>query len=125
MPSTATADKPATAGGKPAKTTPYGKHPRYGDEELKELHEAIAQGTLFYASGKKVKELEKAFAAKHGAAHAIAASSCTAAIHAAMMAIGISPDEEVIVPAITDMGTILPVMWQGAVPVFAELDPAT
>jgi dTDP-4-amino-4,6-dideoxygalactose transaminase len=125
MPATATAEKAAIAGGKPAKTTPFGKHPRYGEEELKELHEAIAQGTLFYASGKKVHALEKAFAAKHGARHAVACSSGTAAIHSAMMAIGISPDDEVIVPAITDMGTILPVMWQNAVPLFADLDPGT
>src|SRR3954447_26581666 len=121
----AVSDKPAIDGGKPIKSTPYGKAARYGDEELKELHEAIAQGTLFYAAGKKVKALESAFAAKHGAKHAIACSSGTAAIHSATMAVGISPDDEVIVPAITDMGTILPVMWQGAVPVFADLDPNT
>ena len=59
-------EKPAIAGGKPAKTKPFAKLPRYGDEELAELKEAIAQGTLFYAGGKKVKALEKEFAAKHG-----------------------------------------------------------
>jgi perosamine synthetase len=118
-------DLPAIAGGKPAKSTPYAKLPRYGDEELRELHQAIAQQTLFYAGGKKVKELEKQFATLRGARHAIACSSGTAAIHAATMAFGISPGDEVIVPPITDMGTILPVMWQGAVPIFADLDPKT
>ena len=83
------ADKPAIAGGKPAKTRAYAKQPRYGEEELSELKEAIAQGTLFYAGGKKVKSLEKAFAEKHGAKFGIAASSGTAAIHAATMAAGI------------------------------------
>ena len=39
--------------------------------------------------------------------------------------LGISPGDEVIVPPITDMGSILPVLWQGAVPVFADLDPHT
>ncbi|MEA2711791.1 MAG: hypothetical protein QOF78_4392 [Phycisphaerales bacterium] len=120
-----TTDKPAIAGGKPAKTKPYAKEARYGDEEMNELKEAVAQGTLFYASGKKVKALEKAFAEKHGAKFGIASSSGTAAIHAATMAAGISPGDEVIVPPITDMGTILPVMWQGAVPIFCDLDPHT
>jgi dTDP-4-amino-4,6-dideoxygalactose transaminase len=122
---TATSDPPAIAGGKPTKSTPYTKLPRYGEEELAELREAIAQQTLFYAQGKKVHELEKQFATLRGAKHAIASSSGTAAIHAATMAVGISPDDEVIVPPITDMGTILPVMWQGAIPIFADLDPKT
>ena len=121
----ATNDKPAIAGGKPAKTNPYAKQARYGEEELAELKEAIAQGTLFYAQGKKVKTLEKEFAAKHGQKFGIGCSSGTAAIHAATMAAGVSPGDEVIVPPITDMGTILPVMWQGAVPVFCDLDPHT
>src|SRR5215469_12166577 len=106
MTPTATADPPAIAGGKPTKSTPYTKLPRYGEEELKELREAIAQQTLFYASGKKVHELEKQFSTLRGAKHAIACSSGTAAIHAATMAVGTSPDDEVIVPPITDMGTI-------------------
>src|SRR5688572_23874096 len=119
------AQKSAIAGGKPAKTKPYAKQTRYGEEELAELKEAITQGTLFYAGGKKVKSLERAFAEKHGAKFGVAASSGTAAIHAATIAAGISPGDEVIVPPITDMGTILPVMWQGAVPVFCDLDPHT
>ncbi len=120
-----TADLPAIAGGKPIKTTAYTKLPRYGEEELNELREAFSAGTLFYAQGKKVTELEKQFAAKHGAKFGIACSSGTASIHAAVMAAGISPDDEVIVSPITDMGTILPVLWQGAVPVFVDLDPQT
>lgn len=122
-PNTAATNVPAIAGGKPIKSTPYRKEKRYGEEELKELKEAIDQGTLFYAAGKKVHELEKQFAARHAAKFGIACSSGTAAIHAAVMAAGVSPGDEVIVPPITDMGTILPVMWQGGVPVFADLDP--
>jgi dTDP-4-amino-4,6-dideoxygalactose transaminase len=116
------AQTPAIAGGKPIKTTPYTKEKRYGEEELKELREALDQGTLFYASGKKCKELEKQFAARHGCNFAITCSSGTAALHAATMVAGVSPGDEVIVPPITDMGTILPVMWQGGVPIFVDLD---
>ena len=103
----------------------YRKEKRYGSAELKQLREVLDQGTLFYAQGKKVSELEAAFAKRYGTKHAIAVSSGTASIHCAMMALGISPGDEVIVPPITDMGSILPVLWQGAVPVFADLDPHT
>lgn len=120
----ATTEAAAIAGGKPAKTKPYNKVNRYGEQELKQLAEAIAQGTLFYAGGKKVSQLEKEFAKKHGCTFGVACSSGTAALHAATMAAGISPGDEVIVPPITDMGTILPVLWQGGVPVFVDLDPA-
>ena len=118
-------DLPAIAGGKPAKMAPFAKAKRYGDEELRLLREAIEQQTLFYAQGKKVKALEAAFAKMHGVKHAVACSSGTAAIHAAMIAVGVSPGDEVIVPPVTDMGSIIPVMFQGAVPVFADLDAHT
>ena len=121
----ATTDLPAIAGGTPAKHTPFQKASRYGAEELAHLEEALQQGTLFYAHGKKVAELEKQFAAKIGATHAIASSSGTAAIHIAMIALGVSPGDEVIVPPITDIGSIVPILWQGAIPVFADLDPHT
>lgn len=112
---------PAIAGGAPAKTTPYGKSKRYGDEELQELSEALNQGTLFYAHGNKVFSLEAAFAQKHGVKHAVASTSGTAAIHAALIALGISPGDEVITSPITDMGTVIPILLQGAIPVFADL----
>ena len=116
-------DVPAIAGGKPVTATPFGSENRYGADELKELSEALAQGTLFYAQGKKVKQFEAEFAAHGGFAHAVATSSGTAAIHAALIAAGVSPGDEVIVPPITDMGSVVPILYQGAVPVFADLDP--
>ena len=84
MSQTITADLPAVAGGTPARTTPYGREARYGEEELRELAEALAQGTLFYAQGQKVRQLEEAFAASCGVGYAVACSSGTAAIHAAL-----------------------------------------
>jgi dTDP-4-amino-4,6-dideoxygalactose transaminase len=118
-------DLPAVAGGKPVKTTPFGHVQRYGEPELRQLREAIDQQTLFYAGGKKVKSLESAFAKHHAAKHAIACSSGTAAIHSSLIALGVSPGDEVIVTPITDMGSIIPILFQGAVPVFADLDPHT
>lgn len=116
---------PAIAGGLPAKRTPFTRESRYGQEELIELREALEQGSLFFAHGSKVRQLEEEYAGYVGARHGIAASSGTATIHAALMAAGISPGDEVIVPPITDMGSIVPVLFQGAVPVFADLDPST
>jgi len=118
-------DLPAIAGGSPTKKTPYTRALRYNEDELRELKEALDQQTLFYAQGKKVKEMEQAFARQCGAKFAIACTSGTAAIHAAMIAAGISPGDEVIVAPITDMGSIVPILYQGAIPVFADLDPRT
>ncbi len=116
---------PAIAGGPKAKVTPYGRDTRYGADELAQLEEAIQQQTLFYSSGSKVKALEAAFSSMNGVAHTIATSSGTASIHAALMALGISPGDEVIVAPITDMGSVIPILFQGAVPIFADLDAAT
>ena len=118
-------DHPAIAGGAAAKTTPFPRPNRYGAEELRELTDALNQGTLFYAHGKKVHQFESEFAALLGFAHAVACSSGTAGIHAALIAAGISPGDEVIVPPITDMGSIVPILYQGAIPVFADLDENT
>jgi len=115
----------ALHGGPKTKTTPYGTANRYGEEELAELREALAQGTLFYAQGKKVSQFEEAFAARYGMPHCIAASSCTGAIHAAVAAVGVGPGDEVITAPITDMGTLAGILFQGGVPVFADLDPHT
>jgi dTDP-4-amino-4,6-dideoxygalactose transaminase len=108
-----------------AKTVPYGRSVRYGEEELEELRQALAQGTLFYAQGAKVHQLEETFAAMVGARHAVACTSGTAAIHTALIALSISPGDEVITSPITDMGSVIPILYQGAVPVFADLHPRT
>ncbi len=116
-------DLPAIAGGEPAKRTPFGREPRYGEAELQQLREALEQGSLFYAHGNKVKALERRFAEMNGVPYAVACSSGTAAIHAALIAAGISPGDEVITSPITDMGSLIPILYQGAVPVFADLHP--
>ncbi len=115
----------ALNGGSKAKQTPYTREKRYGAEELKELQEALEQGTLFYAHGTKVKQLEAEFAEKNGVPYAVTCTSGTAGIHAALIAVGISPNDEVITSPITDMGTLSPILYQGAVPIFADLHPHT
>src|SRR5436190_2234079 len=124
--STATmTEMPAIAGGKPAKTAPFGREKRYGEEELRELAEALEQGSLFYAHGKKVRALEEEFAVKNGVRFAVATNSGTTSIHAALIALGVGPGDEVITAPITDAGTVVPILFQGAIPVFADLEPTT
>lgn len=118
-------DKPAIAGGAPIKSEPYGSGKRYAEEELRQLKEALDQATLFYTMGNKVRSMEEKIAEITGTKHAIATSSGTASIHTAMMAAGISPDDEVIVTPVTDMGSLVPILWQQAVPVFADVNPNT
>jgi perosamine synthetase len=87
--------------------------------------EALRAGCLSRNGGTMVKRLEADFAAALGVPHAIACSSGTASVHLAMAALDLEPGDEVIVPPVTDIGSIGPVLWQNAVPVFADLDYRT
>lgn len=96
-----------------------------GEEELQQLREVIESGTLAYIYGTKVYTFEKEFAALFGVNHAFAMSSGTAALHTAMIYLNPEPGDEVIVSPITDMGSVIPILYQQAIPVFADIDPAT
>jgi len=96
-----------------------------GAEEIAYLSEAIDSGTLTSTKGSFVKRLEKEFAALYGVKCAHACSSGTAALHAAVAAIDPEPGDEIITTAITDMGALTPILYQGAIPVFADVDPHT
>jgi dTDP-4-amino-4,6-dideoxygalactose transaminase len=96
-----------------------------GDEETRLVAEAIETGTLTSTKGQFVKELERSFAERLGASQAFACSSGTSAIHAAVVAINPEPGDEIVTTPITDMGAITPILYQAAIPVFADIDPAT
>jgi perosamine synthetase len=76
-------------------------------------------------TGPKVEEFETAFAKYVGAKHAVAVSSGTAALHAAVSALQIGPGDEVIVPAMTFAATANCVVFQGGTPIFADVNPDT
>lgn len=113
----------ALHGGAKAKTTPFGTGKRFGFEEAKELMEALDQNTLFYHSGSKVKQFLNDFNEIYGVKYSVAASSGTAAIHVALGAAGVSIGDEVITSPITDQGTLIGILYQNAIPIFADLDP--
>jgi dTDP-4-amino-4,6-dideoxygalactose transaminase len=96
-----------------------------GQEELAKLAEVIASGTLNSTKGRFVKQLEQEFADKLGVKHVFACASGTAAVHTAIAALDPEPGEEIITSPITDMGALSPILYQGAIPVFAEVDPRT
>ena len=96
-----------------------------GQEELDLLAEAIGSGMLFSPKGRFVKELESKFAESLGIGHAYACTSGTAAIHIAVAAIDPEPGDEIITTSITDMGALTPILYQGAIPVFVDVDPLT
>lgn len=115
----------ALFGGPKAKKTPYGTGKRFGAAELEQLAEALEQNTLFYAHGRKVKRLCRDFSRMLDVPYAVASSSGTAAIHVALGALGVSVGDEVITSPITDMGTLVGILYQNAVPVFADVDERT
>jgi len=96
-----------------------------GAEELELLAQVIESGTLTSTKGNFVKTLEERFAQKLGVRYAYACASGSAAVHTAIAAINPNPGDEVVTTAITDMGALAPVLYQGAIPVFADVDPRT
>jgi perosamine synthetase len=96
-----------------------------GAEELALLTEVIQSGTLTSTKGAFVKSFEDEFARRLGVRKAYACASGTAAIHTAIAAIDPNPGDEIITSGITDMGALGPILYQGAVPVFADVDPET
>ena len=116
-------EKIALYGGEKTKTTPYGTGKRFGKEELALLEEALEQNTLFYWRGNMTRRFCKKFADMYGAKYCAASSSGTASIHVALGAVGVGPGDEVITSPITDMGSVIGILAQNAVPIFADLDP--
>lgn len=116
----------AIEGGTPVRSTPLPGHDRMmGQDEIDELTEVIRSGQLGRHGGTKVKALEKAFAERYGVKHAIAVSSGSAADHTAIAMIDPEPGDEIIVTPCTDFGSILGILFQNAIPVFADLDSQT
>lgn len=118
-------NKLALYGGEKAKATPYTTGRRFGKEELQQVAEALEQNSLFYWYGKKVHQFCDKFAALYGSNYCVATSSGTAAIHTALGAVGITEGDEVITSPITDMGSVIGILYQNAIPVFADVDPNT
>ena len=101
--------------------------PKIGEEEIQAVVQVMRSGMLTsgLGAGPKVTEFERNFAKFAGVKNAIAVNTGTAALHAALMAIGIKADNEVILPSFTFVATAEAVVLAGGKPVFADIDPET
>lgn len=97
--------------------------PVTGEEEWQATREPLMTGWL--TSGPKVREFEQLFAQRHQVKHALAVTSATTALHLSLVALGIQPGDEVIVPAFTWISTANVVEYCGARVVFVDIDPKT
>lgn len=115
---------PAIAGGTPVRATllPYSRQ-TVTEEDIAAVTAVLRSDWL--TTGPAVGEFERAFAAFAGTKEAVAVNSGTAALHAAMFALGIGPGDEVIVPGVTFAATANAAVFQGGVPVFADVEPGT
>jgi dTDP-4-amino-4,6-dideoxygalactose transaminase len=94
--------------------------PVLGEEEKRALCEVIDSGWL--TMGERVADFEKAFARLHGLDDAVAVNSCTAALHLSLKALDIGPGDEVMVPSLTFVATVNAVLYEGATPVFVDIE---
>lgn len=101
---------------------PYGRQLIEADD-LAAVAEALQADML--TTGPRVEAFEAAFCAATGAAHAVACSNGTAALHLAMIAAGVGPEDAVVVPAITFLATANAARFVGAEVVFADVDSET
>ncbi|MGC6487454.1 MAG: DegT/DnrJ/EryC1/StrS family aminotransferase, partial [Planctomycetota bacterium] len=93
--------------------------------EARALRAVLDAGALNSTRGTYVHRFEREFAEWLGVKHAIACANGSAAVHCALAALKLSAGDEVITTPITDMGALTPIWYEGAVPVFADVDPDT
>jgi len=98
--------------------------PELGPDAARYLLECVEEG-MISSQGRFVRQFETEFAAVCGVEHAVAVANGTCALHLALVALGIGPGDEVLVPSLTFISTANAVVHAGAVPVFADVDPET
>jgi dTDP-4-amino-4,6-dideoxygalactose transaminase len=122
--SSTTPSTPAIDGGTPVRDTLLEfSPPVLGDEEITSVVDTLRSGWL--TSGPRAAQLEERFAARVGSPHAVATSSCTAALHLALVAAGMGPGDEVITSSFTWPATTNAIVHTGARPVFVDVHPGT
>ncbi len=124
----------ALLGGKPVRREPFPPHPIIGDEEKRAVMNVLDSGRLsgflavpgeHFLGGEKVRAFEQAFADYHGVEFAVSFNSATSALHAAVVACGVEPGEEVIVSPYTFTASAACALMHHAIPVFADVEDVT
>jgi dTDP-4-amino-4,6-dideoxygalactose transaminase len=120
---TGNAGVPAILGGKPVRTDPFPRWPRFRDADEKAVLPVLRSGV--WSRAKTVSEAEKRFARLMGAKYCVATSNGTSALITAVRALGIGAGDEVITTPYTFVASIHPLLLASALPVFADIDPET
>jgi len=115
----------ALFGGQKAKTKAFPPWPVYDEGERRAVIDVLESRIWWRTPGTKTLEFEGAFAAFHGAKHAVAVTNGTAALEVLMAALGVGPGDEVIVPDFTFVATASAVLFAGALPVMVDVLPET
>ena len=97
----------------------------FGLDEIRYLTEVLQSGTLTATKGAFSPRLEAALGELLGVEHVVLCASGSGAVHTAVAALDLEPGEEVITTSVTDMGAITAILYQGGIPVFADVDPVT
>src|SRR5882762_4429612 len=124
----------ALLGGKPIRTKPFPAYKVIGEDEKSAAMRVLDSGVLSrflgvwhkdFFGGPEVQAFEREWAVISGTKHAISVNSCTSALYAAVGAVGCGPGDEVIVSPYTMIASATAAVIFNAVPVFADIDPAT
>ena len=115
----------ALHGGPQAVTATRPVHHRWGAEELARLTAMVDQPSLFYAKGPQCGALLEEFRRTYPLQWCMPCSSGTASLHIAVAALQLPPGSEIITSPVTDMGSVIGILYQQLVPVFADIHPHT
>ncbi|MBP8954670.1 MAG: DegT/DnrJ/EryC1/StrS family aminotransferase [Armatimonadetes bacterium] len=110
---------------KPWPTTGNASGRLFGQEEIELLTEVVQSGNLFRYGGKMVDQFEQEYAANVGIKHCVAVTSGSAAIHSAVAALQLEVGDEIITTTVTDIGSIMGILWCNQIPIFADVDRRT
>lgn len=109
----------------PVHRSPWPGWPSYSEEEIAAVSRVLRSGRVNYWTGEECRLFEKEFASYCGTAHAVALANGSVAIELALKCLGVGPGDEVIVTPRSYFASVSSIVLAGAVPVFADVDPAT
>ncbi|MBZ5570909.1 MAG: DegT/DnrJ/EryC1/StrS aminotransferase family protein [Acidobacteriia bacterium] len=115
-------DRLAIHGGQPVRTKPFAPWPHFSGDEIATVVSILRSGKVNYWTGEQGRRFEAEFADYCGCRHAIAVANGSVALELALMAFGVGPGDEVIVPSRTFIASASCAVLRGAIPVFADVD---
>ena len=112
----------AVDGGRPVRSSPFPRWPRFDEDEVAAVSDVLRSGRVNYWTGDQCRAFEAEFAAFHGVPHAVALANGTLALELALRVLGIGPGDDVVVTPRSFFATASSIVLSGASPVFADVD---